>query len=234
MERDVSVGGILGELFSLLRDSARDFALFTLAIGGLTVVGVLSGLSETSSSSLNYGFVVDGTRPPASALFELVSAVVSIFGTYLLLTRFLAARGRLRTSGGRFWSYLGMSILSVIAVVLGLILLIVPGIFLLVRWSAASGFVIGAGEGVTGSMSASWAATQGHGWAIFFSAVIVLGGTSVCSGVAAAIFALAGPTAGQVLSALIEAATGGLFAALGIAIYVSVHDDGHEISEVFA
>lgn len=234
MGRDASVGGILGELASLLQDTARDFGIYTLVIGGLTAAGVLAGLTETTAGSLDYGFQVDSGDSPQSALFEFVSAAASIFGTYLLMARLLAARGRLRASGACFWPYLGMAILSMIAVVLGLLLLIVPGIILLVRWSAASGFVVGAGEGVTRSLSASWDATRGHSWAIFFAAIILFFGVALGSGLAAAIFGLVGDVVADVALAFLEAAAGGAFAALGIAIYCRVHDDAHEVSEVFA
>jgi len=234
MTRDASVGGIFGEMFSLLGDSARDFALYTLVIGGVTAAGALAGLTETSTSALNYGFELNSSNSPGSALFEFVSSAISIFGTYLLLVRFLAVRGRLRAGGGRFWHYLGMAILSAIAVVLGLVLIVVPGIFLLVRWSAASGFVIGAREGVTASLSASWDATDGHGWAIFFSALLLFIGIVVVAAVVGAIFEFAGAPIVDAASGFVEAAASGVFAAFGIAIYCRVHDDAQEISEVFA
>ena len=234
MTKEASVGGILSELASLLGDSARDVALYTLAIGGLTAVGVLAGLTETAAGSLDYGFSIDADDPSAGGLFDFVATVASVVATYLLLTRFLAARGRLRAGGSRFWPYLGMAILSGIAVILGLIVLIVPGIFLLVRWSAASGFLIGARQSVTGALGASWDATEGHGWAIFFSAVILFVGVVLGAALVGAVLGLAGGPVADVGSAFLEAAAGGVFAAFGIAVYCRVHDDAHEISEVFA
>lgn len=234
MRSEASVGGILGELVALLADSGRDLAIYTLVLGGLTAAGVLAGLTETAAGTLEYGFSIDSSDTPASGLFDLFAAAASIFGTYLLLGRFLAARGRLHAEGARFWPYLGMGIVSAIAVVLGLLLLIVPGIILLVRWSAASGFVIGAGESVTGSLGASWKATAGHGWAIFLSGIILVLGLIACSAVAGAILALAGEPVVEVVSAFVEAAAGGVFAAFGIAVYCLVSDEGQEICEVFA
>jgi hypothetical protein len=234
MRREANVGGILGELFSLLGDAGRDFAIFTLVVGGVTAAGVLAGLTETTAGALNYDFGVDSSDTPASALFELASAVVSILGTYLLLARFLAVRGRLHTGGGRFWHYLGMAIISTIAVVFGLLLLIVPGVIMLVRWSAASGFVIGAGEGVDGSLGASWEATKGRGWSIFLAAVILFVGILVCAGVAGGIAGAVGADLGNAVAAFVEAAASGVFAAFGIAVYCLVTDDAKEISEVFA
>ena len=233
MKREASVGGILGETMSLLRDAARDFALYTLVVGGLAAFGTIAGLSDTAGE-LDFGFRIDSSDKPASALFELVSLIVGIFGTYLLLGRFLAVRGRLGEGGGRFWPYLGMAILSALGMIVGLLLLVVPGIVLLVRWSAASGFVIGAGQGVTESLSSSWAATEGHGWAIFFAAVVLFVGLAVASAVIGAVLAVAGASVADMASAFVEAASGGVFAAFGIAIYGCVHDDAREVSEVFA
>ena len=234
MTKQANVRGILGELTSLLSDTARDFALYTLAIGGLTAVGVLAGLTDTAAGQLDYGFSIDADDPSPGGLFDFVSTVVGVFATYLLLTRFLAARGRLRAGGSRFWPYIGMAIVSTIAVILGFVMLIVPGIFLLVRWSAASGFLIGARESVSGSLGASWEATEGHGWAIFFSAVILFVGTVVAAALVGAVLELADGPLADVASAFLEAAAGGVFAAFGIAIYCRVHHDAHEISEVFA
>jgi hypothetical protein len=234
VDRQASVGGILGELFSLLGDTARDFALYVLVIGGITAAGTLAGLTETAAGSIGYGFQIDGSDTPASAAFELFSAALGMVATYLLLTRFLAARGRMQVGGTRFWHYLATSILSFIAVIFGAVLLIVPGLFMLVRWSAASGFAIGARDGVTASLAASWRATKGHGWAIFLAGVILFFGIAICHGIASALFGLVSNEVGNAASAMVEAAAGGIFAALGIAVYCRVRDDAAEISAVFA
>lgn len=232
--RKASFGGIFGELFALLGDTRNDFGLYTLVIGGISALGVFLGLSDPATDTLGYGFAVDANDTPASALFELVEAIVSVVGTYLLLTRFLAARGRWHPGGTRFWHYLGCAILSVLGAILGLIVFIVPGIMLLVRWSAASGFVIGARQGITDSLGASWHATQGSGWAIFFAALVLFFGVAVAAGIIEVIAAAISAEVGAAVGAFVEAAAGAVFAALGIAIYNLVHDDGEAISEVFA
>lgn len=234
MDRQASVRGLLGELAALLADARRPFALYTLLLGGLAALGVLAGLTETAAGTLSYGFSVDEDDTLESALFDLASAVLSVVGTYLLLTRLLAARGRFEPGSTRFWHYLGMAILSAIAIGLGFLLLIVPGVILLVRWSASSGFLIGSRQGVTTSLGSSWAATKGHGWSIFLASIVLLAALVVALVIGGAIGELAGDQVGGVLSAFIEAATGGLFAAFGIAVYCRVHDDARRIGEVFA
>jgi hypothetical protein len=56
----------------------------------------------------------------------------------------------------------------------------------------------------------------------------------VASAVIGAVLAVAGASLADLVSAFVEAAAGGVFAAFGIAIYGCVHDDAREVSEVFA
>ncbi|MBT2134019.1 hypothetical protein KK137_06700 [Croceibacterium sp. LX-88] len=234
MRNAATFSGIFQELVSLIGDARRDVAVYTLVVGGLTAIGVVLGLTETSSGTISYGFSVDANDTPASALFELVAAVVSIVATYVLLTRYLAARGQLQSEEGRFWPYLGMAIVSMIAAFIGLIFLIIPGVILLVRWSAASGYLIGARRGVFESLSASWHATKGNGWAIFFVSLVLLFGFGVIVVLVSGVFTLAGETVGGIISSFVEAAVSGVYAGLGIAIYSLVHDEAGELDEVFA
>ncbi|WP_156457555.1 hypothetical protein [Altererythrobacter sp. Root672] len=234
MRNEATFSGIFQELVSLIGDAKRDVAIYTLVVGGLTAIGVAFGLMETSSGTISYGFSVDTNDTPASALFEIGTMIVSIVATYVLLTRYLAARGRLQSEGSRFWLYLGMSILSVIAVLIGFLFLIVPGVILLVRWSAASGYLIGARQGVFESLSSSWHATKGSGWAIFFAAIVLLLGLGVAVAVLSVVFSIAGETVGGIVSSFVETAISGVYAGLGIAIYSLVHDEAEELDEVFA
>lgn len=234
MDDDVTVRGIITAVMDLMRDSSREVLIYTLGIGGLTALGVIFGVAETTAMSVGFGFSVDANDGPLAGLFELLVAVASVVAGYLLLSRYLAARGRLRDDSNRFWPYLGLAILSTIGIVLGLILLIVPGIMLMVRWSAASGFVIGEQLGITDSLKASWDATKGHGWAIFLSALVMFVGILVVAAIIGAIFVALNATAGAVVSALLEAAANAVALAFGIAIYCQVHRNSGQVAEVFA
>ncbi len=172
MNNEATITGIFAELTAVLADARRDLALYTLVIGGLSAAGVLAGLTETTTGTINYGFSVDASDTTASALFDLVALVVSVVGTYLLLTRYLAvARAAARARQPLLALYRHGSCSRHSHWCSASMLLLVPGFIMLVRWSAASGFVIGAGEGVTASLGASWNATRGHSWTIFVRAV---------------------------------------------------------------
>lgn len=236
MRENVGLGSFIGETVALVLDGARPAAVYVAVVGGLAAIGMLFGLVEptTTSFGFGFGFRIDSDDGLAPSLFELFSLIVSVVAGYLLLTRFLAARGRLRDGGNRFWPYLGMAILSGIAIVIGIILIIVPGVILLVRWAAASGFVIGAREGPIDALGASWRATKGHSWAIFFAGLIMAIGLAIGAVVLVAIIAFAGDTVVAIVSAFIEALAGAIFMAFGIGVYCLVHDDTAEMAEVFS
>jgi hypothetical protein len=62
---------------------------------------------------------------------------------------------------------IGLGLLAGIGVVIGLMLLIVPGIILWLRWSVAIPALVQERLGVTGSMGRSAALTSGSRWALF-------------------------------------------------------------------
>lgn len=234
MANEASVGGLFAETVSIVRDKATEVGLYVVVVGGLAAIGYAFGLAEPTATAFGYGFSIDADDSAASALFELASAMVSIVAAYWLLTQFLAARGRMQEGGSRFWPYLGMMILSMLAVVVGLILLIVPGVILMVRWSAASGFVIGRRDGVIEALGSSWEATKGHSWPIFFAAILMFLAVAVAGGLVGGAFGALGDLPLGVASAFVEAAAGAVFIAFGIAIFCLVADDTEQLVETFA
>jgi hypothetical protein len=234
MTNEASIGGFFAETVGILRDKATETGVYVLAIGGLAAAGIVLGLSETTAASLGFGASIDASQSPASALYELLLGIANIVAGYWLATQFLAARARLQGGGSRFWPFLGMSILSWIGIVVGLILLIVPGLILLVRWSAATGFVIGRRDGVIEALGSSWEATKGYGWSIFFAAILMFLAVAVAGGVVGGIFGILGELPLGVASAFVEAAAGAVFVAFGIAIFNLVADDTEQLAETFA
>ncbi|TIX52007.1 hypothetical protein [Alteraurantiacibacter aquimixticola] len=218
----------------LIRDNSRDALLYVLVIGGIGALGVATGLTSVEEFDLSTGFMVDANDSPGSGLFELIGLIAMIVASYWLARRYLGSRGRLRSDENRFWSYLGMAILSGIGIVIGFVLLIVPGIFLLVRWSAATGFVIGEQRGVVDSLSASWDATKGHGWTIFLAALVLIIGLIIIGGIISLVFGLFGATLLGIVSAFMEAAGNAITIALGIAIYCAVSEGAEQVGEVFS
>jgi len=237
MERKPDFSGIFGETFALIGDGAKGVLLFVVVIAGLNTALIALGFVPQSDDlgSFNMGVMIDADDGAVAGLFQLGIAVVTVIGSYLLLSHFLETRGRLPSRETRIWAYVGMTILSALGMVLGLILLIVPGVILAVRWSAASGFLIGNRTGVTESLSASWQATKGHSWPIFGAAVVMVIILMVVAGVFGAIAGVLGSVAAiAAVTSIADAAGTALFLAFGIAVYLLVHADSGELGEVFS
>jgi uncharacterized membrane protein len=65
-----------------------------------------------------------------------------------------------------FWRYLGTCILTLLSVIGGLILLIIPGIFWAIRFSFASIIIVDTKIGPVAAMKESYAITKGQFWHI--------------------------------------------------------------------
>jgi uncharacterized membrane protein len=74
-----------------------------------------------------------------------------------------------------YFIFLGASILYGIAVTIGTILFIIPGIILAVRLQFFGFFVLDQGAGVTEALRRSWEATRGVGWSVFVFDLALLG-----------------------------------------------------------
>lgn len=68
----------------------------------------------------------------------------------------------LRVSFARLWPYLGLSVLLSLVLIVGLLALIVPGIFVLVVFSLALPALVIRRIGIFDSLSTSWRMTKGH------------------------------------------------------------------------
>ncbi|KLE35347.1 hypothetical protein [Aurantiacibacter luteus] len=236
MENRVDVGNILSRLFRVVGDANVPTMLYTLVIGGLSGAGAVFGLVDANALDYDFGggMIVDETTTFASGLFQLAVLVLGVVGTWWLLREQLRSQGRLRGEGGGFWTFLGMSILAVLGMIVGFILLIVPGIILLVRWSAANGFAVSRGLGAVESLKVSWEATRGHSWSIFFAGLVLTLGASIVFGGAALAMIAVNDTLGLIVASLLDAFSNALSFAFSVAVFVLVHDDRGETADVFA
>jgi len=237
MQRDRDFAGFMGQTLDLVGRNIPVVFLYIVVIGGLNAFGLMAGLIDSTDTiaGAGMGFSVDATDSLTSAAFELGVAILSIIAGYFVLSKLLESAGRLKATDTRIWAYIGMSILSMIGIVLGLILIIVPGLILLVRWSAASGFLIGGRRGITESLGASWEATRGYSWSIFFAALVLFLGLIIIAGAFGAMLAFTGIDLMIALGSSIGEAAGNVLAfAFGIGVYTLVADDSTETADVFA
>ena len=105
----------------------------------------------------------------------------------------------------------------------------------LVRWSAATGFLIGGGEGVGDALGRSWDATRGHSWPIFFAGLVLFVCLALGGGALGLTMGLTGSSNILVIAtALVNEIGTAISAAFAIAVYVLVHDHRDGLGDVFA
>lgn len=151
MERSITVGDIFAETLRLFGENA---GLALGSIGGLTVLNVLTDLGHVGNGA------------------NLLSAIASMGLQYWLTRQMLEQRKMLDGRAG-FGAFFGVNFLSGLAILLGLLLLIVPGVFLAARWSAADAALLSEGEGVSAALGKSWEMTAQHVWPIFGALLVV-------------------------------------------------------------
>jgi len=105
--------------------------------------------------------VLDQIAPKAASL---VNIGVGVFVQYAFLAALLAPKFPPEDTKPRYGSMLGMSLFSGLGIVIGFVLLIVPGIYVAARWSLAGAFVVARHERAAASLSASWEATRDNWW----------------------------------------------------------------------
>ncbi len=99
----------------------------------------------------------------AAGSTDLLVSVLNIAAGFYMTKALIESSGLVdSTIAGGFWTYLGIGILTGIAIAFGLLLLIVPGLVLAVRWAPVYGYALAEGESVTEAMGKAWTATGDH------------------------------------------------------------------------
>lgn len=162
-------GRVVGQTFSLIGRNFVLFFLLALIFVGLPQFGILYAQSYVLTNQDIGGMWQIG----------LIGALVTMLTAFILqgaLTR--AAVDDLAGSGVKFGAAVGdglryffplfiVAILVTLGTWIGLLLLIIPGIILALRWSITAPIVVIERDGPTKSMGRSAELTEGHRWAIF-------------------------------------------------------------------
>jgi uncharacterized membrane protein len=152
-----------------------------------------------------------------------------------------------RAGIGKAIPVIGLSILFTLGLMFGLLLLVVPGIILFVRWSVASAALVEEDGGVIEAFSRSNELTRGARWHVFFLMIIVLVISWLISAIATVPALMAGldqanavPTATSIALTLVTSTiTTALWSTVVTSLYFSLRDrrDGprsQQLADVFA
>jgi len=214
MERRLSVGETLSEVFDIYRDQAG--VLLPVAFWLFLVVAIVNGITEGHLSlfwlsivvsfavgTLYQGMVVslvqdvqDGRRD--SSVGDLMRSVMPVFGTLI-----------------------GAGILAGLGIGAGLVLLIVPGLILLTMWAVIAPSIVVERRGIFDAFGRSRRLVKGQGRPVFGTVVIAYLITFIATLILVAIAAgiADGPLLRIVFSALAETVTAPIGALVASVLY---------------
>jgi hypothetical protein len=182
------VGRVVRETFAVTRRNFVTIGLLALLLGVLPslvigLLGVSLGAANESSSSSNIVTTLTGAILQGAIIYVVVGEQA---GRTVSLGESLSRGSKL------FMALFGIGLLTGIGTILGLILLVVPGLFLATAWAVAGPARVVEGPGVTKALQRSWDLTRGHRWRVFALFLIVWGVALLAIVALAAAFALAG------------------------------------------
>jgi Membrane domain of glycerophosphoryl diester phosphodiesterase len=185
----MSVGAVLEEAFDLY---TRYFWRFVAtAAVAFIVLDLLAAIVDSAS----------GKSTGAYILWALISAVLTVVGAFWVQGALVEAvndvrDGRIDTTIGELFertrprlpALIAAGIVAAIAIAVGLVLLVVPGLFLLTRWALIPAVVVIEKRSAGEAFSRSWELVRGHGWSVFGSLVVAFIAAAIGHGILTAVF----------------------------------------------
>jgi hypothetical protein len=220
--RSVQIGRVFSRASKALADCPGPFLVIAAAL--LLAPDILVALLVRQS-------------PDASSLERLLNSAENLTvgaigrGALIFAALKVMQTGKVSASdsfaaGVRFWGpVLGISILTGLGALLGMLLLIVPGIFLAVAWSIALPVRIDGKPGVTDAMVQSFEMTRGSRWAIFAVWLIFAVVAILCFALIGGLSALAGAADGVLFDLVVAPLLTAVFGIGAAVLSASVYED---------
>jgi len=171
------VGRVVSSTFRALRNNPVQFLILTLIGSGLPMMlfslwPLLLGMGEginlydpTWAEDIEW----EGILIPAIAIYTVfILFAIVMYGALVqmsvnaLSNRSVKIGESIRTGVRLFFPLLGISILACVGIMIGFVLLIIPGIFLMLGWMLSTQVRVIEGGTVTGALSRSWSLTKGY------------------------------------------------------------------------
>lgn len=110
--------------------------------------------------------------PDISLIWLVPFGLVTFYTQFRVTAGLLGELGFVKGGSAGFITFLVLSLVMTFAVVAGLILLVVPGIILLVRWSIAVPILMAEHAATKGALTESWRRTKGKSWPLYWAWLI--------------------------------------------------------------
>jgi hypothetical protein len=225
-----SVGGVLGEAFSILMRNIAPFVVISLIVTAPLFVyayfagaAVVQTTSDLSGTTVGVSSSIVGVGALAAWLLQIVLTQVAVgaisFGVFQEMRGQRADFGQcVARAIALIFPVLGVSIVTALAIGIGAVLLVVPGLILACMLWVVIPVAVVERPGVFASLSRSGALTKGHRWQIFGIVLIIGIAEMVASYLLARLFAgIGGFLLGQ-LAGWVVAAAGSAYTAVSTAV----------------
>jgi len=151
MERRLSFGEVIGATFGLMSSDLQ--AALSMVIAIAAAVSVL-----------------DIMKPNGGGLLGIPILVVH----YYMIRRVVDRQGlRSADKPGGFGSFFVLGIMTGVPILLGYVLLILPGLYLSARWAMVDAALLAENRGASDAIGRSWNATKGHELPIALAFVLI-------------------------------------------------------------
>jgi hypothetical protein len=157
---DWSVGSVIGTAFSTVFGNFVPFVGLALLIGLPSLLLTLAGVPEIVKT------VVDLVLGQVVTITLIYGTVQSLRGNKVGISEALSQ------GMSRLPAAIGVAILAGLGIGLGMILLIVPGLFLMTMWAVAIPSAVIEKTGVGASFTRSASLTEGRRWRVFGAIVV--------------------------------------------------------------
>jgi hypothetical protein len=211
-QRSFDLGRVIQDAFGAIRHNLATFAILTLILAGipavfwgLGVARVIGGVASLTTGALSPWRAIGAGLELFSGGFiislvanAILQAAVT-YGVAAHLNGQPAGLGPCLSAGLRSClPLIGMMILFGLAVWIGLIFLIVPGVMMAVAWIVAAPVIVVERTGVFAAFSRSADLTRGRRWAVFALGVLFFIAVGVVQQVVVSLVQLAIPPANPV------------------------------------
>lgn len=244
MSKKLSVGDVISGTLDTFTENLRPFGLF---IGVFTLVGSAIQystaeyfLANANSSSTGLE-AVQAMVGLGAGIGGLAIFIASVIAQYLLWEAVLRREVQVTDERRhRYLAFFGLSIVTSIAIMFGLLLFLLPGLLFMARWMMAPAILIGENRGLFESMGESWETTRGNSTPVIlaiFVAAIAFIALSFGLGVTSFSLTPAAPTQVSAVNIVLGQALQNLATALGIALgvflYKRLRGNAAQVSQVF-
>jgi hypothetical protein len=203
-QRELKIGAIIDKTLAVLERVAVPALIFVVA---LTAV----------NGTVDY-FTWDAA-PLSQLAATPLRIVIGVFFAYQLLKAMVDRTGlNSRGDADVFLPYFGLAILFGLSVAVGLVLLVLPAIFLIARWSLAQPLVVARGERVMKAFGESWERTSGNDFPIVV-AVLLFWLVPMGISISASLMFPKGALLGIAIAQLFGTTASMLSLAMGVALY---------------